>query len=249
MPNCHFANVCKIFFLALLILAPVQGSAELSLQSLGADGASPVTTQPARTVLIAGTALTLFFIATQSSIEDPIQRNTANARPLGKYSVWGDRAGQMYPNALYALGFGVSGLFGNSKSWKRVEEMVIASLFSGAWAQLLKFTVKEPRPNNGSNHASFPSGHACTIFAFSAVVGAEHGWAWGVPAYLLAAFTGYSRMNDNVHRLHDVIAGATIGMVYGLGVYYRREAKAEQSTEILPIIDKNAAGLFLSRRF
>ena len=39
----------------------------------------------------------------------------------------------------------------------------------------------------------------------------------------LAGTVALSRMNDNKHYLHDVVAGATIGTAYGLGIYFRRK--------------------------
>lgn len=75
----------------------------------------------------------------------------------------------------------------------------------------LKWAIKKPRPN-GENNNAFPSGHTSTTFQAAAFIQKRYGWAYGVPAYLLAAFTGYSRIHAEKHDVVDVLAGAAIGM-------------------------------------
>ena len=41
----------------------------------------------------------------------------------------------------------------------------------------------------------------------------RYGWEYGVPAYALASFVGYSRVESRQHYPHDVIAGAAIGIL------------------------------------
>lgn len=76
-----------------------------------------------------------------------------------------------------------------------------------------------PRPDNYNQKDSFPSGHTTAAFAFASTIWAEHGVYWGTAAYLGATYAGLSRINDNRHRINDVIAGASIGMSYGIGLY------------------------------
>jgi len=40
----------------------------------------------------------------------------------------------------------------------------------------------------------------------------RYGWGYGVPAYALASFVAYSRVEAREHYAHDVIAGASIGI-------------------------------------
>jgi membrane-associated phospholipid phosphatase len=121
----------------------------------------------------------------------------------------------------------------DQKSLDRVILMSKATLYSGALTDVIKFTFNEKRPN-GSKY-SFPSGHTTTAFAFSSVVMMEHSLPLGIAANAMAAFVGFSRMNDNAHYLQDVIAGATIGTMYGMGVYYaqkKREESKEKNTSV-----------------
>lgn len=75
----------------------------------------------------------------------------------------------------------------------------------------LKYSINEERPN-GSDY-SFPSGHTSTSFSTAEFIRGRYGWGYGIPAYLLASFVGYSRVNVHEHYTHDVIAGAAIGIV------------------------------------
>ena len=75
----------------------------------------------------------------------------------------------------------------------------------------LKYAVPERRPNGGSE--SFPSAHTSISVSAAEFIRKRYGWAYGVPAYALAGFVGYSRVEAREHYPHDVIAGAAIGFV------------------------------------
>ncbi len=75
----------------------------------------------------------------------------------------------------------------------------------------LKYTVNETRPNGGAH--SFPSGHTSASFSAAEFVRKRYGWEYGVPAYALATFVGYSRVESNEHYTRDVLAGAGIGIL------------------------------------
>jgi membrane-associated phospholipid phosphatase len=82
--------------------------------------------------------------------------------------------------------------------------------FGEAAALTLKYTVDEKRPNGGKE--SFPSGHTSISFASAEFMRKRYGWEYGVPAYALASFVAYSRVESGQHHAHDVIAGAAIGI-------------------------------------
>ena len=75
----------------------------------------------------------------------------------------------------------------------------------------LKFTIDEKRPN-GDNQ-SFPSAHASISFTSADFIRNRYGWDYGIPAYVVATFVAYSRVESKQHYTHDVIAGAAIGIV------------------------------------
>ncbi len=88
----------------------------------------------------------------------------------------------------------------------------------------LKYGINKKRPfDNGVR--SFPSGHTSTTFQSAAFLQKRYGWEYGIPAYCLAAFTGYSRINAQRHDGWDVVAGALIGIgsTYIFTTPYQRE--------------------------
>ena len=76
--------------------------------------------------------------------------------------------------------------------------------------QSLKRIVLKPRPD-GSDNLSFPSGHTTSAFSGAAFIERRYGWKYGIPAYAMASFVGYSRIQANKHDGWDVLAGAFIG--------------------------------------
>jgi membrane-associated phospholipid phosphatase len=75
----------------------------------------------------------------------------------------------------------------------------------------LKVIIKKERPD-GSNNNSFPSGHTSTTFQSASFIQKRYGWKYGIPAYALASYTGFTRLNANKHDFVDVFAGAVIGV-------------------------------------
>ncbi len=237
---------------SFLILFHSQSSHAWGLKDFGEEASSPVTTD-ARYVLIGGTALTLTLLAFEDQIIDPFQKKQARNKTLGDSSRWGDWMGQLVPNALYIGYMGIAGYNGNKEGYRRAMGMFKATAYSTSVTTILKYTAREPRPIDHHWKNSFPSGHSTSAFAFSGYLMAEHEYWVGVPALLLSTFIGYSRINDNMHWLHDVTAGATIGWVYGWGIsklQKKQQAKeGETSTYIMPILDSQTAGLSLYKEF
>ena len=75
----------------------------------------------------------------------------------------------------------------------------------------LKYSIDEKRPNGGRH--SFPSGHSSISFSSAEFMRKRYGWEYGIPAYAAASFVAYSRVEAREHHPHDVIAGASIGIV------------------------------------
>lgn len=78
----------------------------------------------------------------------------------------------------------------------------------------LKSIIKKRRPEGSNEFNSFPSGHTSVSFQSAAFLQKRYGWKYGIPAYALAAFTWYSRvegLNDR-HDVWDVLAGAAVGI-------------------------------------
>lgn len=67
---------------------------------------------------------------------------------------------------------------------------------------------------------SFPSGHTCASFACAAVYYKMLPKKYGVPAVVLAALIGLSRLYVGVHYPTDVLGGLIVGIVSGMAVCY-----------------------------
>jgi len=63
---------------------------------------------------------------------------------------------------------------------------------------------------------SFPSGHAGVSFAAAAAI-YMFNKKWGILAFILAALIGFSRIYLYVHYPSDVLAGAALGALCGVG--------------------------------
>ncbi|MBO9665796.1 MAG: phosphatase PAP2 family protein [Bdellovibrio sp.] len=222
----------RYFLISLLVslhcFAEAAASKDTSLLIDGWDNfKSPVTTD-AKYFLLGGTALTALFYLTRDQTQS-WQEDMANNKPLGSSSNFGDLMGKQVPNLLYAGGMAAAELFGDYKmGYRNASGMVSATVYSYLVTSALKYTIQEERPNHSSNHDSFPSAHTASAFAFASYVGCRHSLSWGIAAYSLATFVGMSRINDNAHYIHDVVAGATIGGSFGLGTCL---AENKRSTE------------------
>jgi membrane-associated phospholipid phosphatase len=87
----------------------------------------------------------------------------------------------------------------------------------------LKYSIKETRPNGEAR--SFPSGHASIAFTGAEFIRKEYGWRWAAPAYVAAGFVGWSRVEAKKHYVHDVLAGAVLGVLANHDFWLRQDAQ------------------------
>ena len=83
---------------------------------------------------------------------------------------------------------------------------------------------------------SFPSGHTAASFAVASAIFSKNK-KWGVPALVLAALIGISRMYLFVHFPTDVIAGVFIGIIAAICSFYIVNAfyKGKDLKKYMPI--------------
>lgn len=108
----------------------------------------------------------------------------------------------------------------------------------------LKEGFPELRPDR-SDRKSFPSGHASLSFAAAATLQNRYGWEVGLPAQLLAAFVGVSRVEARKHHWYDVVAGAAIGETSG----FLLTRKHDGGVRVMPWGDAHGAGVSVGFAF
>ena len=74
----------------------------------------------------------------------------------------------------------------------------------------IKRVVNKERPNGGD--FSFPSGHTSAAFTGAAFIDYKYGLKYGLPAYILASFVGWSRVYAKKHDYIDVLGGIIVGV-------------------------------------
>ena len=78
----------------------------------------------------------------------------------------------------------------------------------------MKRIIRKKRPEGSTAYNAFPSGHTSSAFQGASFIQRRYGWKFGLPAYVLAGFVGYSRiegLNDR-HDFWDVLGGAAVGI-------------------------------------
>lgn len=75
----------------------------------------------------------------------------------------------------------------------------------------LKYAINKDRPFK-SGHYAFPSGHTSITFQAASFIHLRYGLGYGIPAYMLAGWTAYSRINATRHDGYDILAGIVVGV-------------------------------------
>jgi len=140
--------------------------------------------------------------------------------------------------------------FGGYKSKHNYKEKAALYFMSTTLNAVLVYPVKaltsRARPDE-SDLRSFPSGHTSNAF-----VGAEYFWQeyktrskWlAASGYVVAATTGYFRLQNNKHWFSDVLTGAGIGMLstkvcYWLFPMVKKIVKPNQYYTVFPSVGQN----------
>lgn len=132
------------------------------------------------------------------------------------------------------------------QDWEGLKEGGFTAAATAGATLILKYAVKENRPDF-SNHHSFPSGHAATTFAAATYIGRRYGWKWSIPAYALSTYTAWGRVYGKKHHWWDVAAGAAIGAASAMIFTHPYMQKHEMA--IIPVADESTAGIMASFTF
>ena len=96
------------------------------------------------------------------------------------------------------------------QDWKGLKQGALAGVSTIGMTYALKYLIKKERPDGSDKH-SFPSMHTSVSFTGAAFIQRRYGWKWGIPAYAIASYVGWSRTYAKKHDWWDVVAGAALG--------------------------------------
>ena len=132
------------------------------------------------------------------------------------------------------------------QDWQGLKQGAFSALATAGITYALKYSVKKDRPDHSDRH-SFPSMHTATSFASAAFIQRRYGWKWGLPAYVLSAYVGWSRIYGKKHDGWDVLAGAAIGA--GCSYIFTRPFAQKHQLTINPVAGDGCVGIYTSMRF
>lgn len=91
--------------------------------------------------------------------------------------------------------------------WQFTKSFALNVAVTGA----AKVLINKERPFDGGDYA-FPSGHTSIAFQSASYYHRRYGFKYSIPAYILAGYTGFSRIHATRHDGWDVLAGAVVGI-------------------------------------
>jgi membrane-associated phospholipid phosphatase len=155
----------------------------------------------------------------------------------------GDKYGNLTFQLPLAVGWwACSHAFGSARGAEAGRDLLRAQINAVSWTYAIKFAVNRDRPNGDKR--SFPSGHASATFATAMVLQQHYGWKIGVPFFLGATYTGFSRIRNNKHWASDVVFGAAVGMASARTVTLHVR---KRKITLVPVAVPGGAGLALVR--
>jgi hypothetical protein len=166
----------------------------------------------------------------------------AGTKTYGNDSI--TKAGDILRFALPAAAGGISLTKGD---YVGIEELGFSWTATVGTTYLLSHVIHERRPD-GSDYHSFPSNSAASAYAGADYLWGRYGWKYGVPAYAVAMFVGYSRVQAKQHHWYDVMASSAIaaGINWGFTTRYHPR-QSPYSLSVAPMDD--GAALQFAMRF
>ncbi len=132
------------------------------------------------------------------------------------------------------------------RDWTGLKEGVFTAAATAGATLILKYSIKENRPDFSNTH-SFPSGHSSVTFAAATYIGRRYGWKWSIPAYALSAYTAWGRVYGKKHHWWDVAAGAAIGAASAM--IFTHPYLQKHEVALVPAVSETSAGAMLSFAF
>lgn len=132
------------------------------------------------------------------------------------------------------------------QDWKGLKQGALAGVSTIGMTYALKYLIKKERPDGSDKH-SFPSMHTSVSFTGAAFIQRRYGWKWGIPAYAIASYVGWSRTYAKKHDWWDVVAGAALGA--GSAYIFTRPFATKHNLSISPVASDKHFGIYASMTF
>lgn len=132
------------------------------------------------------------------------------------------------------------------QDWEGVKQGALSAATTLAVTYALKYAVGKERPDKTDNR-SFPSQHTSVSFTGAAFIQKRYGWKWGIPAYAVASYVGWSRVYSKKHDWWDVAAGAAIGI--GSAYVFTHPYLQKNKITLSPVAAPGHYGLYASMTF
>lgn len=133
-----------------------------------------------------------------------------------------------------------------NKDWQGLKQGVFAGATTLGVTYALKYIVKKNRPDHSDRH-SFPSMHTSVSFTAASFIQRRYGWKWGIPAYVVSSYVGWSRVYGKKHDWWDVAAGAAIGI--GSSYIFTRPFAKKHNLTLSPVAGDGHCGFYASMQF
>ncbi|MDH6305285.1 membrane-associated phospholipid phosphatase [Parabacteroides sp. PF5-5] len=132
------------------------------------------------------------------------------------------------------------------QDWEGLKQGAFAGVMTMGVSYALKYLISKDRPDRSDDH-SFPSLHTSVSFTGAAFIQRRYGWKWGIPAYAVAAYTGWARTYAKKHDWWDVTAGAVLGV--GSAYLFTRPFAQKHNLTISPMAGEKHFGIYASLCF
>ena len=172
-------------------------------------------------ILGGGVALTFVALGLDSQTHDAWRNHQQISADVSKY---GDFWGTGIPEALI---IGGQIYYDQKNGIPALEGFVVG----GVVTHSLKLITARRRPDS-TTATAMPSGHTQAAFSLAASMTESYGWKTALPFWGMGVFTGLTRLADNAHCLSDVVAGATVGILFGRAGYHHHQ----NDIQIQPIV-------------
>jgi hypothetical protein len=182
--------------------------------------------------IMIGSGLTGLAVLIDENEFDEEDDFTGLAHELGEESSLGRLGEKMGNHVLLPsviAGLAVSGQIAGNKrfesfSYSLAQGYIVNNLLTTG----LKAASGRTRPNQ-RNTRSFPSGHTSNAFTWATIINHYYGKRAAIPAYGIASFIAWSRLNMDAHYLSDVTFGAVLGYVVGRTVVNRTDGRVAEN--------------------